>query len=218
MHTILIGKKTLEKKLDHHFPNADAEISGIKLIGQSGYILAFNVTFSGPEFFVSGFPKEWRELYEENNYFFFDPIFVWAVTRTGTRRWSDIKLPDMRGVMKKAQDFGLVYGLTISRKVAGKRSFISVARADREINDDEIKFLEERFEQISRLVVDKCGLTEKELAVLRLLAEGYDHAAVSDMLCVSVPAVRNRINKARLKLDADSTMHAVTISLKRNYI
>ncbi len=208
----------MQNSLERYLPNAESEISGIKLIGKSGFILAFNLAFSGPEIFLSGYPERWRQIYEDKNYYFYDPIFVWTITRTGTRRWSDIKLPDVRGVMKQAREFGLVYGVTISRKVAGKRSLLTVARDDREITDDEIKFLEERFEHISKLVVDKCDLSEKELAVLRLLADGHEHTVISDMLCVSVPAVRNRINKARLKLGVETTMQAVTISLKRNYI
>ena len=103
-------------------PNFNSEVSSLRFMGKSGFILAFNMTFRGPEYLHSEYPAEWQKIYEDRNYFFVDPVLIWSVTKTGNKRWSEIKLPDIRGVMSEARKCDLNYGAAFSRKSMNKRS------------------------------------------------------------------------------------------------
>ena len=90
----------------------DSETETIKQIATSGFVLAFNYTFRGPEFFDSTYAEEWQNEYEDKGYYFKDPILLWSVAFSGDKRWSDIPLPDLGSVMERAKKFGLNYGAT----------------------------------------------------------------------------------------------------------
>lgn len=62
--------------LSNLIPNYDQEMERLREWAPSGFILAFNLTFRGPEHLHSEYPDAWRRLYEERNYFFVDPTLV----------------------------------------------------------------------------------------------------------------------------------------------
>lgn len=199
-------------------PNFDSETSSLRFLGDSGFILAFNMTFRGPEYLHSEYPVEWQDIYEERNYFFVDPVLVWSVTKTGNKRWSDIKLPDIRGVMKEALSYDLRYGAAFSRKAVGKRSFLTISRSDREFTDDEMAFLSDKFDMMVDHVVGQTNLTEKELDALRGLRDGLSYKQIAVELSISVPTVKSRAERAKAKLGAKTTTQAVAIASTRNFI
>lgn len=199
-------------------PNFDSETSSLRFLGDSGFILAFNMTFRGPEYLHSEYPIEWQDIYEERNYFFVDPVLVWSVTKTGNKRWSDIKLPDIRGVMKEALAYDLRYGAAFSRKAVGKRSFLTISRSDREFTDEEMAFLSDKFDMMVDHVVGQSNLTEKELDALRGLRDGLSYKQIAVELSISVPTVKSRAERAKAKLGAKTTTQAVAIASTRNFI
>lgn len=199
-------------------PNFESEISSLKFLGKSGFIMAFNMTFRGPEYFQSEYSEEWQKIYEDRNYFFVDPILVWSVTKSGNKRWSDIKLPDIRGVLKEARKYDLNYGAAFSRKVNNKRSFFTISRPDREFTDEEIQHLGERFDYLVEIVTGQSGLTDKELDALRGLRDGLSYKQVSALLDISVPTVKSRADRAKTKLGARTTTQAVAIASARKIL
>ena len=58
-------------------------------------------------------------------------------------------------------------------------------------------------------------LTQKELQVLKLLAEGYSNSAMSEKLVVSDSTVRTHLRNSNMKLGAPNRTQAV--SLARRY-
>ncbi|MEL6693876.1 MAG: autoinducer binding domain-containing protein, partial [Pseudomonadota bacterium] len=74
--------------LDKIIPNFNAELVSLRGIAPSGFIVAFNMTFRGPEYMHSEYPEAWRAEYEDRNYFAGDPVLVWTIANSGTRRWS----------------------------------------------------------------------------------------------------------------------------------
>ena len=76
-------------------PNYNAEVDRLLQYGPSGFVLAFNLTFRGPEHLHSAYPEEWVKIYQDKNYFILDPINFWTFSHIGEKRWSEIKLPDM---------------------------------------------------------------------------------------------------------------------------
>lgn len=208
---------------EHHplesvIPNFRSGIRELRGVGKTGVLLAFNVTFTGPEYLYSDFPAEWREEYERRNYFAMDPIFLSVVTKNGLGRWTDVRLPDVRKIMKRARDFGLIYGGFVSLKSGRKRSFLSVARDDRELTDHELELLRVRFEDWTEVVTPGIAITEGEINVLRHLREGLAQAEIAQAIGKSESTVKNRINSAMKKLGARSRPQAVGIAVTRNLL
>lgn len=61
-------------------------------------------------------------------------------------------------------------------------------------------------------------LTDRELEVLQLLAEGSNVEAITDLLDLSHHTVRNHIRHVLEKLDAHSQLEAVAIGLRRRLV
>lgn len=62
------------------------------------------------------------------------------------------------------------------------------------------------------------GLTEREIAVLRLLAEGYDTAEVGRRLYFSERTVKNIIHDVTSRLDLRNRTHAVVYAMRQGLI
>lgn len=198
-------------------PNYEKEIERLHGWGPAGFVLAFNLTFRGPEHLHSGHNPEWQRIYEDRNYLFSDPILIWTINKSGFIRWSEINLPDIRGVLPEARKFNLNYGAAFSRKTKHKRSFLTLARADREFTDTEMEVISGKFENLCELVVGRTLLTDGELDVLRLLKDGYGQRDIAETLDVSESTVKQRALKACRKLDAKTRAQAVAICVARNY-
>ncbi len=203
--------------LDTLIPNFEQELTKLREVGTSGFVLGFGLSFQGPEHLHSEFPDEWRRIYETRNYFIADPILLWHITNTGRRRWSEVKLPDLREVMEAAKPFGLVYGAVFSRKNGLKRSFMTVARSDRELTDTEIEVLDTKFATWVDLVMDRAALSQGELEVLRGFRDGLGQRDVADALCIAESTVKQRAIKACKKLNAKTRTQAVAVAVARNY-
>jgi len=62
------------------------------------------------------------------------------------------------------------------------------------------------------------SLTERELEVLKLIAEGNANKQIADRLSISEATVKSRVTNILSKLGANDRAHAVTIGLKRGII
>jgi LuxR family transcriptional regulator, quorum-sensing system regulator SdiA len=203
--------------LSSMIPNYEREIERLMGIATSGFVLAFNVTFRGPEHLHQAYPPDWVEQYQRRNYVFLDPITFWGFSNQGELRWSAVRVPDLRGIMIEAKAYGLRYGAVFSRKRGDKRSLLSVARADRELTDTEIEVLASKFDSWVDMVVGGDPLTAAELDVLRLLKEGLGQADIAVELSISESAVKQRCLRACAKLNAKTRTQAVAIAVARNY-
>lgn len=198
-------------------PGFDSEMESITEISTMGSILAFNVSFKGPEHFWSTFPKKWQDEYEGASMHFSDPAVIWPLMYEGNIRWSEIKLPDVRGVFRKARSHDLNYGALFSRNVNNSKTILSVSRQDRELTDGEMMSLSVRWSRLSNIVEGRAGLTDKEMEVLALARDGFDYSQMADKLGISRGTINVRAAKARDKLGANSITHAVAIAITRNY-
>lgn len=199
-------------------PNFDDEIAGLYEIAPSGWIMGFNLTYRGPEHLFNAYPDAWRAVYEERNYFFGDPIAVWTITHDGAVRWSEVKIPDVRGVMSHARRYKLNYGVAISRKVAGKRSFLTLSHPSREFTDQEILMAQTKFTLWTDLVLNRAALTPAELDVLRCFRDGMGQSDTAEFLDISESTVKQRAIKACSKLGAKTRTQAVALAVARNYL
>lgn len=198
-------------------PDIESDLSGIRALAPSGFVIALNMGWGGPELLHSEFPEEWRTIYEEKNYFMTDPVFYWTLVNKGHRRWSEVGLPDPRKVGEKAKKYGLNYGVAFSKRVHGRRSFMSAARADREFTDDEISQLDSYFTKWMDFVSERPDLSVGELQVLRCLYDGFGQAKTAEKLGIAEATVSKRARSAMKKLKAATRTEAVTKAAEMNY-
>lgn len=166
----------------------------------SGFTLVANKTPFGVEYFDSTYPEEWQMLYKLRHMVWIDPIVLNAMLYGNSdNRWSEIKLPDARGVWKKARVYGLVYGATFARTRLMNKSLLSVARDDREFTDEEMAALSTWFDGFLTEVDNSLDLTEKEIEVIRLLARDMNIEEVAKNLSLTQSAVKTRLRQARTK-------------------
>ena len=199
-------------------PNFEEELADLRVIGPIGFILAFNMSFRGPEFMHSEYPGAWQAEYETRNYFVLDPVLGWALTKSGHKRWSEIGLLDIRKVFDRAAEHGLHYGAVFSAKKERKRSFLTIARSDRELADNEMAHVNAKFETWCELVTNRASLTERELDVLRCLRDGLGQKEIADSLEIAESTVKQRAISATTKLGASNRTQAVAIAITRGYL
>ena len=61
-------------------------------------------------------------------------------------------------------------------------------------------------------------LTEREVAVLRLITLGYGNNQISKIICISIHTVKAHISSIIRKLNAKNRTNAVYIAVKNNLL
>lgn len=215
---ILVDK---QKMLELVIPGYEQELKILEAIGNSGFILGLGLKFGKPDFALNRYPDAWTKKYEEENYFFGDPMVLWPMTKTGKIRWSEWPYPEGLNVMAEAAKHGLVYGATFAEVVAGKRSFLSIARYDRELSDGEMDLLMTKVSSWSSMFASywkTIGLTPAEVSALESLKNGVGQDEAAQSLNISRSAFRQRLTSAQGKLRASNTTSAVARAVQMGLI
>ena len=184
-----------------------------KRLANAGYYLALRVGFLLPLAERNTMPLAWIDRYTRAGYFIHDPVIRWVFTSLGVTRWSKIDLPDPRGVIRNAAEYGLRYGLAISCppvKNSNQRSFATFARSDREFTDPEIDELQQRFSALHVAAMPPANLTRAELEALAMMREGFLLKEIAGHLGVTEGAIKQRIRSAKKKLNARTASQAVS--------
>ncbi len=187
-------------------------------IGTEGYFVMVNHVRMGPEFIQSNYPQEWQTEYDENAYHLRDPTFLWGLTNNGARRWSEIKIPDAFGVMKRARRHGLIFGAVFSKGVFTKKSVLCVARDDREVTDEEMVLLADWFDQYVTACNNKHPFSAKELDVLQCLSNDMTVEKAAAHLNISASAAKARLKTARDRFGAKTNTWIVATAIRSNLI
>ena len=194
---------------------SDANATVLKLlkeaeeIAPAGFYAAMHITFAYPTFSHSTYPKEWIEEYAANSYALRDPAVLWGFTHSGVKRWSQLRLPDIGGVMKRAKKHGLVYGCTVSLGPMTGRSIMSLGLTDREFTDEELLVCQRIASDLHKATDMSQGLTEAQKEAFRLLAKGMRRAEAANELGISESAFKHRIADARKRMKARTTAEAL---------
>lgn len=187
-------------------------------IGTEGYFVMVNHVRMGPEFIQSSYPQEWQTEYDVNAYHLRDPSFLWGLTNNGSRRWSEITLPDASGVMKRARRHGLIFGAVFSCGMQSKKSVLCVARDDRELSDEEMAALASWFDDYVKACTTKLAFSEKELAVLQCLANDMTVERAAAHLNISASAAKARLKTARDRFGVKTNTRIVAMALRSHLI
>lgn len=197
----------------HRAKAADPLSLNLSALAPAGYYIALRVGFAFPVEEVNELPSSWVQEYTMGGYMLSDPLIGWCYSETGVCRWSEMTVPDRRGVMVRAQAHGLRFGAATSILDAapgGQRSYATFARADREFTDEELSCLEEHLRARHRALHPPQNITEAEIEALRLIKSGQRLKQIAFQLGVTEGAIKQRLKNARVKLSAKTGAEAIS--------
>lgn len=119
------------------------------------------------------YPKAWLDYYSGNGLIMADPMVAWGFENAGSARWSD--LTDPTGVMKKAAEFGLHYGVVIAEVSDDDRSICGFANATGEFTDDQIAELAENVTTLHNITADLSRLDPATVDQLKKMSIMVTH-------------------------------------------
>ncbi len=208
----------MDRILPSHIPDYELFVAQVESVAVSGFALLLNYTIHGPEFSQITYPKAWLDEYEIRRYYFTDPVFLFGVANDKNRRWSEIRLPDIRRIMKRARSHGLSFGAVFSGSNRANKSMLSVARNDRELTDQEMGTIGALFDRLSRKVASSGTFTEAELSVVECAARGLSVSRTAELLEISDDAVKQRLMSARKRLGCDSNAQLVAQAVRKKWV
>ncbi len=122
------------------FQSFDQEI---REISTRGYSLYLHSSVWGAKFLLTTYGEAWLKIYNDNSLYFLDPTVAWAISRSGTARWSQVSKDVPIGnnyVMTRATQFDMGFGAVSSlRDSRRKKCALNVARHDRELTIEELE-------------------------------------------------------------------------------
>ena len=191
-------------------------------LAPAGHYAALRLGFFSPEEELNTFSPDWIDHYTINGLALHDPLMRWIYSGSGTRRWSDLMLPDPMGVLEAYAAFGMQYGAVVcvtADEDRPRRTFGYFARADRELALGELKQLEAtlRAAHFHDPEVDQ-PLTRAQTDALRLLSRGMRLKEIAHALGISESAVKARLKSAMARMDARTPVQAASIASQRGLL
>lgn len=196
----------------------DSELKTLDVYAQAGYFLALHIRFTSPVMMFQTYNQEWIDHYTESGYVLRDPMTAWSFSTTGTTLWSNRRIPDPFNIFKKAREFGLTYGATISHGPIKSRTVCSIARSDREFEADEVVRIAEIVARLHDMSDPRQRLTPAQTQALKCIADGLRHAAAAEKLGISESALKLRLSSARERLLARTTAEAIQRAKDNNLL
>ena len=187
----------------------DRELRKLERHADAGYFVALHVRFTSPLMSFQTYNQAWTDHYTNNGYVLRDPMTAWAFSTTGWTRWSNPELHDPYGIFDEARRFGLNFGVTLSTGPIASRTIVSLARTDREFQDEEIEEIRDIVLRLHDMTDPPQSLTPAQAEALRCIAGGDRHEAAAAKLGISVSALKARLNAARQRLMARTTAEAI---------
>lgn len=198
--------------------NYNERIKILRDIAPSGYVFALNYTISGPEYFDTSFPKAWQTIYQDRGYFLKDPIFLWALTHTGYKRWSEIAFTSKSRVLQEATKYDLNYGAIFARRKGLTFSWCSISRPDRQLSDEELDLADTLFVEFLDTIEDRGSLTREEILILKAFANGSSQKEVAELHRISEGKVKNLVRSAKKKLGCKTLAQVVSTAVGNKLI
>lgn len=165
------------------------------------------------------YPSEWAQRYQINKYYLDDPVYSFAKNITTPHCWHIDKFTDITNNQKKllseGNDFGIKKGTTIPLLPTDKfQGFLTLI--DTNIHHPDVLYIlsnasniyanrKERIELRNKFN----SLTDKEMKVLSLKAEGYLSKQISHELSLSDATVLFHLKNIRRKLGFTTTEQAI---------
>lgn len=193
---------------------ADVGKTHLAELAPAGHYVAIRIGFAFPVFEENCLPTEWVELYTADGLMLRDPVVNWMYSNVGSTRWSALEHMDENSVLKMACQYGLVYGAVVCcmDETTAERSYGSFARSDREFTDLEVRRLEQAIAREHKARRRPTNLTSAESEALRYVRDGLRFKEIAYQLGISESAVKARLTNAKRKLNAKTSVQAVSIA------
>ena len=179
-------------------------------------------------FYLIGWPDAWRRFYVGSGLIHRDPLLDALVTHQDPFTWSDLRaerlLPKVgRSALELAAAEGWTEGLVVPMLQSGNRvGLVSLAGRGAGLSDDVRAYLclisVCLHSHVRTLVpregfaVPPAGLTEREIAALRLVAKGMSDAAIGRELGVARDTAHEFVEKAKRRLKTRSRAELATVA------
>lgn len=174
----------------------------------------------------SNFPDNWSKRYSQQNYLYYDPIFVKAMSTNVPFCWHELKnetLSDyQQKILSEAFEFGLVDGIALGSHFFKDQVCCISVGTDKptEFNKSQqlaqfLYFSVLLHEKVSAFIATQVNyqLTIKEQDVLLWAVEGLTDNEIADKLIISVNTVRYHWKNIFSKLGVKNKVHAVAKAL-----
>lgn len=190
-------------------PVLDLLLHELTLAAPGGFALGLHIRYVSPLIMVNTYPESWQEVYTAKLYGLRDPTLAWGLSHTGTRRWSQIGLPDPFGIIAEARNYAMNYGMIASIGPMSSRTIAGACREEREFTDAEMEHIHRIVQRMHDMSEPPARLSKAQREALKCIAEGDRHAAAAARLGISESAFKARLTSARQKLMARTTAEAV---------
>lgn len=199
-------------------PVLDILLHELSLAAPAGFAVGLHIRYVSPLIMVNTYPDAWQAVYTAKLYGLRDPTLAWGLSHTGTRRWTQIGLPDPFGILPEAAEYGLVYGMIASIGPMSSRTIAGASRADREFTEEEMEHIFRIVQRMHDLSEPPARLSKAQSDALRCIAGGDRHAAAAAKLGISESALKARLTSSRQKLMARTTAEAVQRAKEYGFI
>lgn len=176
-------------------------------------------------FYIIDWPDAWTRFYVGSGMIDRDPLVDGLATRREPFTWSDLRADRTmarvgRVAIDAAAAAGWVEGLVVPLPTIGTRAGLVSLAGHREIHEPELRdylcLIAVCLHTHVRTLVSRhgfalppMGLTEREIASLRLVARGQSDAAIAKALGVAVSTAHEFVEKAKRRLKAKTRAELV---------
>lgn len=141
----------------------------------SGFAIALHVRFTTPTYLFLTYPQEWRDIYSSEGYVMSDPTVGWGLTHSGSVTWEQLAKDDPAGMLARAKEFGMNFGVCIATDEGDSQSLCSFTRPDRNFDEDEVSHLTEGFLALHRMTADLSSLSPETSTALQRMSMAVTH-------------------------------------------
>lgn len=139
------------------------------------FAIGVRIRFANPTLLYQTYPQEWIDYYNGNALIFTDPTIRWGLSHNGVCSWDDLRADDEAGMMVKAAEFGLRYGIVVSVGDAASRTLGFFCHGERHLTDEETDFAADHVRKMHEATERLATASEDTLASLRSLGTGLRH-------------------------------------------
>lgn len=175
-------------------------------------------------FMISNYPSEWQEIYVKRGYLHIDPTVAHGRKSQTALVWSDTLFKGTGEFWDLARSFGLRIGWAQScfdghgsvGMMTFSRRAMPLTQGELDAQESNMRWLVSAGHQaFSRLVSRRLKiepdvpLTEREVEILRWLADGKTSSEVAEILCLAVDTVNYHLKHTIVKLGSANRTGAV---------
>lgn len=174
-------------------------------------------------YMLTNFPDAWLRRYREARYVEVDPIIRHARQSHAPIIWSDAAFEDTPQLWAEAQAHGLRHGYSLAAvSNSGIAGMMSMVRSHGPLTRTELERGELKMRWLvnaahltlaralqPKLLPDTAGLTEREVEVLKWVADGKTSTEIAMILLISVYTVNFHVKNAVAKLKTTNKTAAV---------